>query len=139
MLAVAAEKRLTFDFLSVISDFHKRYTFSNHATIWSRLIGNFFNFLQVDKVLYRFLPVIVQAVSGAVCYYFARVACKLCMQGFGFSLPLTLITPATGAIFCYLCYLQQWTRITLPDMDIGKLCIILSSCFFFPTLQNDLI
>ena len=75
---------------------------------------------QVDKVLYQFLPLIVQAVSGAICYYFARVACKLCMQGFGFSLPLTLITPATGAIFCYLCFLQRWTRITLPDMDIGE-------------------
>ena len=70
-------------------------------------------------MLYQFLPLIVQAVSGAVCYYFARVACKLCMQGFGFSLPLTLITPATGAIFCYLCYLQGWTRIMLPDMEIG--------------------
>ena len=61
------------------------------------------------------------------------------MQGFGFSLPLTLITPATGAIFCYLCYLQQWTRITLPDMDIGKLCTILASCFFNTAKWFDLI
>lgn len=73
----------------------------------------------VDEILFRFLPLIVQALSGAVCYYFARVACKLCMQGFGFSFPLTLITPATAAIFCYLCFLQGWTRITIPNIQIG--------------------
>lgn len=77
---------------------------------------------EVDKVLWRFLPLIVQAISGAVCYYFARVACKLCMQGFGFSLPLLLITPATCAIFSYLCYLEGWTRVALPDLEIGKQC-----------------
>ena len=74
---------------------------------------------EVNKVLYRFLPLIVQSVSGAVCYYFARVACKLCMQGFSFSFPLTFITPITCGIFCYLCYLEGWTRIRLPDLDIG--------------------
>ena len=65
-----------------------------------------FELPEVDKLLYRFLPLIIQAISGAVCYYFARVACKLCMQGFSFSLPLAIITPTTGAIFCYLCVLQ---------------------------------
>lgn len=48
---------------------------------------------KIDKVLYRFLPFIVHAISGAVCYFFSRIACKLCMQGFSYSLPLTLITP----------------------------------------------
>lgn len=74
---------------------------------------------EVDKVLFRFLPLIIQALSGAICYYFARVACKLCMQGFGFSLPLTLVTPATAAIFCYLCYLEGWGRLIIPDVEIG--------------------
>ena len=64
-----------------------------------------------NATLFRFLPLIVMTVSGAVCYFFARVACKLCMQEFGVSLPLTLITPATVAIFCYLCQLQHWTRV----------------------------
>ena len=47
----------------------------------------------VNKVLYRFLPFIVHSLSGAVCYYFSRIACKLCMQSFSYSLPLTIITP----------------------------------------------
>jgi len=51
------------------------------------------DFQHVDKVLYRLLPLIVHSISGAVCYYFSRIACKLCMQGFSYSLPLTLITP----------------------------------------------
>ena len=66
---------------------------------------------EVDRVLYLFLPLIVLAVSGAVCYYFTRVACKLCMQEFSVSLPLTVATPMTAAIFCYLCHLRQWTRV----------------------------
>ena len=73
----------------------------------------------IDKLLYRFLPLIVQSISGAVCYYFARVACKLCMQGFGFSFPLTLITPATVGIFCYVCHLEGWTGVRLPNLSVG--------------------
>ena len=60
-------------------------------------------------------------MSGAICYYFARVACKLCMQGFSFSVPMSLSTPLTVAIFSYLCYLEKWTRVYIPDMDIGYL------------------
>jgi len=63
--------------------------------------------LSLLQMFYRFLPFIIHAASGAVCYYFSRVACKLCMQGFSFSLPLTVITPATVAVFCYVCDLQQ--------------------------------
>jgi len=54
-----------------------------------------------------FVPMIVHTTSAAVCYYFSRIACKLCMQGFSFSLPLTIITPATAAVFCYICDLQH--------------------------------
>lgn len=74
---------------------------------------------EVDKVLYRLLPLIVQAASGAICYYFSRVACKLCMQRFSFSLPLTIITPGTVAIFCYLCHLGDWTELRLPNVEVG--------------------
>lgn len=73
----------------------------------------------VDKVLYRLLPLIVQAASGAICYYFSRVACKLCMQRFSFSLPLTIITPGTVAIYCYLCHLGDWTELRLPNVEVG--------------------
>ena len=91
----------------------------NYNTYDYDYISDFLGNHKVDKVLYRFLPLIVQALSGAICYYFARVACKLCMQGFSFSFPLTMITPVTAAIFCYLCHLQDWTRVTLPDLEIG--------------------
>ncbi|ELT98539.1 hypothetical protein CAPTEDRAFT_177712 [Capitella teleta] len=74
---------------------------------------------QVNKILYRFLPLIIQSASGAICYYFSRLACKLCMQGFSLMLPLTLLTPATVSIFCYLCHLDGWTRIGLPHLTIG--------------------
>lgn len=74
---------------------------------------------QVNKILYRFLPLIIQSASGAICYYFSRLACKLCMQGFSLMLPLTLLTPATISIFCYLCHLDGWTRIGLPHLTIG--------------------
>lgn len=73
----------------------------------------------VDKILWRFLPLMIQAASGAICYYFSRVACKLCMQGFSLTFPLTFITPATAAIFCYLCHLEGWTRIVMPNLTIG--------------------
>lgn len=74
---------------------------------------------EVNRVLYRLLPLIVQAASGAICYYFSRVACKLCMQRFSFSLPLTIITPGTLAIFCYLCHLGEWTELRLPNVEVG--------------------
>ena len=73
----------------------------------------------VDKVLFRFLPLIVQIVSSAICYYFARVTCKLCMQGFSFALPLTLTTPTTLIIFVYFCDVAEWSRLFLPDIEIG--------------------
>ena len=73
-------------------------------------------------LLYRFLPLIVNIISGAVCFYFARVACKLCMQGFSFAFPLTLATPATAVIFCYLCHVRGWTRVVIHiwTSDIGS-------------------
>ena len=73
----------------------------------------------VDPSIYRFLPLIIQAISGALAYFFARLACKLCMQGFSFSFPLTFVTPAAVGFFLYLCHLEEWTRVTMPYVDIG--------------------
>ncbi|CAH1788341.1 unnamed protein product [Owenia fusiformis] len=74
---------------------------------------------EVDEMLFRFLPLIINAISGAICFFISRVACKLCMQGFGFSLPLSLITPATVGAFIYLCYLEEWKSVWLGDISIG--------------------
>ena len=85
-----------------------------------------------NRILYRFLPLIVNVISGAVCFYFARVSCKLCMQGFSFAFPLTLVTPVTAAIFCYLCHERGWTRVVIPYMDIGYWqCRLVQDRFFF--------
>ena len=87
-----------------------------------------------NRVLYRFLPLIVNVISGAVCFYFARVSCKLCMQSFSFAFPLTLVTPVTAAIFCYLCHGRGWTRVVIPFMDIGYWqcrCVHSTHCFLF--------
>lgn len=101
-----------------VEDYDYEYEYSNGG---GGLSSNFENFKKQNKVFFRFLPLIVQSLSGALCYYFARVACKLCMQGFSFSLPLTIISPLTASLFCYICYLQKWTRVYIPDMDIGYL------------------
>ncbi|XP_013398991.1 uncharacterized protein LOC106165353 [Lingula anatina] len=74
---------------------------------------------EIDETFLRFLPLIVHAFSGGICWYFARLSCKLCMQQFGFTFPLSLSTPATMGIFLYLCYAQGWGRVLLPDLDIG--------------------
>ncbi|UJR10460.1 hypothetical protein I4U23_014664 [Adineta vaga] len=39
-----------------------------------------------------YIPLVVQVLSSCVCYYTGRIACKVLMQSFGFSLPLTLST-----------------------------------------------
>jgi hypothetical protein len=42
-----------------------------------------------------YFPFLLHIVSTAICYYTGRTACKVLMQGLGFSLPLLLSTPAT--------------------------------------------
>ena len=88
----------------------QNYQYDNYASYYDGAGGD--RAAATNRVLYLFLPLIVLAISGAVCYYFTRVACKLCMQQFSVSLPLTIVTPLTAAIFCYLCHLQNWSRIT---------------------------
>lgn len=48
----------------------------------------------------------VQVVSSGLCYYFARLACKLCMQRFSFAVPLSLATPVSVAAMITLCYVS---------------------------------
>lgn len=74
----------------------------------------------VSKLLYRFIPLIMQVVSSALCYYVARVTCKLCMQGFSFALPLTMATPTAFVVFIYFCHVTEWTRLQLPGIEIGS-------------------
>lgn len=50
------------------------------------------------KQWYTYLPLMVQIASSGLCYYFARLACKLCMQRISFSIPLSLATPLSVAV-----------------------------------------
>ncbi|XP_055864361.1 chitin synthase chs-2-like isoform X1 [Biomphalaria glabrata] len=54
-----------------------------------------------------YLPPIVQIVSTGLCYYFARLACKLCMQRISFSVPLSLATPVSVAVIITICYIDS--------------------------------
>ena len=57
-----------------------------------------------DYVTY--MPLIIQIVSSGLCYYFARLACKLCMQRFSFAVPLCLATPISVGVIIAICHLQ---------------------------------
>ena len=41
------------------------------------------------------LPLLVNIISSALCYFSSRLACKVLMQSIGFALPLSLSTPVT--------------------------------------------
>ncbi|KAK7477687.1 hypothetical protein BaRGS_00031071 [Batillaria attramentaria] len=56
-----------------------------------------------------YLPLLMQVVASGLCYYFARLACKLCMQRFSFAVPLSLATPVSVAAMITLCYLSPET------------------------------
>ncbi|KAK7116523.1 hypothetical protein V1264_002190 [Littorina saxatilis] len=61
-----------------------------------------------------YLPLLLQVVSSGLCYYFARLACKLCMQRFSFAVPLSLATPVSVAAMITLCYLSPETTQLIP-------------------------
>lgn len=55
------------------------------------------------KTINPFIPFIIHFFSTALCYYFAKSACKMCMQRVAFALPLTLATPVTIGIYIGIC------------------------------------
>lgn len=55
------------------------------------------------KTIEPFVPFIVHFFSTAMCYYFAKSSCKMCMQRIAFALPLTLATPLTIGIYMAIC------------------------------------
>lgn len=55
------------------------------------------------KTIKPFVPFIVHFFSTALCYYFAKSSCKMCMQRLAFALPLTLATPLTIGIYIAIC------------------------------------
>jgi hypothetical protein len=54
----------------------------------------------IDNTIY--LPLIVNIISSALCYFTSRLACKVLMQSLGFALPLSLTTPVTFTILALI-------------------------------------
>ncbi|GFO13532.1 chitin synthase [Plakobranchus ocellatus] len=54
-----------------------------------------------------YIPLMVQIVSSGLCYFFSRLACKLCMQRISFSIPLSLSTPVAVAAVITICYVDK--------------------------------
>ena len=63
--------------------------------------------VDLHEALKYHLPAIVMILSALVVYYFAGLACKLKMQRFSFSLPLTLATPVTLLCIFLQCQLHS--------------------------------
>ncbi|XP_064608019.1 chitin synthase chs-2-like isoform X3 [Liolophura sinensis] len=51
-----------------------------------------------------YMALVVQVACSGLCYYFGRLACKLCMQRFSFAAPLCLATPVSVGIIIGVCH-----------------------------------
>lgn len=68
-----------------------------------------------DRWITYLVPMILQVLSSALCYYTGRLACKLCMQRLGFALPLTLVTPVTLSVALIICKWFPESAVFQPD------------------------
>ncbi|CAG5126787.1 unnamed protein product, partial [Candidula unifasciata] len=92
----------------------------------------FADLIYTEKTVYNgtmpgtYLPLLVQIASTGLCYYFARLGCKLCMQRVSFSIPLSLTTPVSVAIIITVCYIYF---ICISRLATGSLlkCMTMSS------------
>lgn len=66
-----------------------------------------------------YLPLLVQIASTGLCYYFARLGCKLCMQRISFSIPLSLTTPVSVAIIITVCWITCRSQVS-----VGAVCCL---------------
>ena len=54
-----------------------------------------------------YIPLLINVISSALCYFSSRLACKVLMQSFGFALPLSLTTPVTFTILALIGYYKK--------------------------------
>ncbi|ESP01302.1 hypothetical protein LOTGIDRAFT_111741, partial [Lottia gigantea] len=64
---------------------------------------------------FTYMPLLLQVCASGLCYYFARLACKLCMQRFSFAIPLSLATPVAVASIITVCYLRPEKTVLMDD------------------------
>jgi chitin synthase len=66
------------------------------------------------------VPFVLHVVSSAFCYYTARIACKVLMQGLGFALPLALSTPVTFLVLLVASLKGDYQHITMFHGVLGQ-------------------
>ena len=67
-----------------------------------------------------YLPFLIHSLSSVMCFYTGRIACKVLMQGWGFSLPLTLSTPVTFLILLISSIKLKNKNINMHDSFMGN-------------------
>lgn len=67
-----------------------------------------------------YVPCLVHMLSSILCYYTARIACKVLMQGLGFSLPLALSTPVTFLVLFVSSFKVQFQNIKMDHGIAGN-------------------
>ena len=58
-----------------------------------------------------YVPFIVHIASSIICYFTARIACKVLMQGMGFSLPLSMATPVTFLVLLISSFRSNYSSV----------------------------
>ncbi|ESO87527.1 hypothetical protein LOTGIDRAFT_127517 [Lottia gigantea] len=85
----------------LVDDFRFSLSFDSAHTSQSKAnmteIETFFDHAE------QFGPLYLHLVSAWICSYVSGLACKLCMQLFGFSLPLSLVTPVSATVIILQC------------------------------------
>ncbi len=66
------------------------------------------------------VPFVIHVVSSMFCYYTARIACKVLMQGLGFALPLALSTPVTFLVLLVASFKGDYQHITMFHGALGQ-------------------
>ena len=66
------------------------------------------------------IPFLIYVISSLICYYTARVSCKVLMQGIGFALPLALATPVTFVVLFVSSIRANFEHITMFKGTLGE-------------------
>ncbi|XP_071105031.1 chitin synthase chs-2-like [Haliotis cracherodii] len=86
--------------LILSDDFHFTLIFSQETPSYTNATTN----QQSDDLHFQqYGPFYAHLVTSVLCSYLGGLACKMCMQRFSFSLPLTLVTPTCAAVVMLQC------------------------------------
>ncbi len=102
-------------------NFNKRI---NQTSILRNAFGNQNSDLVKSDLFFStaavYIPCVLHVISSIFCFYTARIACKVLMQGLGFSLPLVLSTPVTFLVLMVSSFKAQFDNITIFHGGLGQ-------------------